>query len=260
MTDIPYQNPLVLTSPHMRGVRVRNAQYLLAGHNAWSDNEHPIHTYKGAIDGDYGPTSSAATKMAKYWLGYPSKECDGRFGYLVYNLLKGISHISAENAKRRQTRLLALEDQHSIKLKAFKLAETFINTDESPFGSNCQKFGAWYGMNCVPWCAIFVSYNISHSGKPWKYSYVPDIVEDARRGRNGMMITSNPVRGDLVAYTIGGNVNCHVAFFDEWLDGRNYNFHDLGGNTGPTSVSNGGSVLRQVRHLDMVSRFVRLNF
>jgi len=33
-----------------------------------------------------------------------------------------------------------------------------IGYTESPPNSNRNKFGAWYGINEVPWCAIFVSY------------------------------------------------------------------------------------------------------
>ena len=69
-------------------------------------------------------------------------------------------------------------------------------------------------MNCVPWCAIFVSYCISHSGHEWKYSYVPAICGDAVQGKNGMSVTYHPEPGDLVAYTFHGQVDCHTAFFD----------------------------------------------
>lgn len=34
--------------------------------------------------------------------------------------------------------------------------ELNLGVKESPLGSNKQKYGAWYGMNGQPWCAIFV--------------------------------------------------------------------------------------------------------
>lgn len=31
-------------------------------------------------------------------------------------------------------------------------------------GGFCQKYGAWYGMNCVPWCDIFVAWCANQNG------------------------------------------------------------------------------------------------
>ena len=260
MVEFDYSHPLALTTPHARGPRVRKAQDLLAGHNAWHDNSAPIRTYTGRLDSEYGPATASATKRAKYWLGYPTAECDRIFGELVYNLLNGKSSLSAEYAERRKKRLAEAAKPASIKLAALKKAESYIGTKESPFGSNMQMFGSWYGMNGVPWCAIFASYCISHAGRPWKYSYVPRIVDDARRGRGGMGLSFSPTPGDLVAYTIHGSVDCHVAFFHHWADEKHHSFYDLGGNTGSVNFSNGGEVLKQVRTIDLVSHFVRLYF
>ncbi len=257
MTE-PYKNPLILTTPHMRGIRVKNAQWLLAGHNVFHDNPSPIHTYYGSIDGVYGESSAGATKRAKFWLGYPADQVNGQFGTLVYNLLHGDSSLSSDYAERRAKRLKAAASTDAVKKKALALAVTQIGTKESPFGSNCQKYGSWYGMNCVPWCAIFVSYCISHSGHQWKYSYVPAIYADAVQGRNGMSITYHPEPGDIVCYTLHGVVDCHTAFFHSWVSDSHQDFYDVGGNTGPVNFSNGGEVLKQVRNVGMVHRFVRL--
>lgn len=249
-----YETPLVLTSPHMRGQKVKDAQWLLAGHNAWHDKPSPIHTYYGPLDGEYGPATAGAARRAKYWLGYPDNAMEPIFGQLLYNLLHGDSAISEEYAKRRAARLK--KALTPLKAKALDIARAEIGTDEAPFGSNCQKYGAWYGMNCVPWCAIFLSWCISHAGHPWKYSYVPNIYADAVRGRNGMSLTYHPEPGDIVTYTLHGTRDAHTAFFDGWID--SYNFHDLGGNTGPVNISNGGSVLRQQRNRSQVHSFIRL--
>jgi hypothetical protein len=257
MTESDYNNPLILTTPNIRGQRVRDAQWLLAGHNAWANKQSPIHTYYGRIDGIFGVSTAGSAKRAKWWLGYPSNQVTPTFGKLLYNLLKGDSSLSPEWAARRQKRLNA--DQDSVKSRAFQIAVGEIGTKESPFGSNRQKYGDWYGMNGVPWCAIFVSYCIAKAGRTaWRYSYVPNISSDAVRGVNGMSPTYSPQRGDLVCYTLHGDVDCHVAFFDEWISSAQQEFHDLGGNTGPTNFSNGGEVLRQTRDVSLVHRFVRL--
>ena len=41
-----------------------------------------------------------------------------------------------------------------------------VGVAESPIGSNQQKYGRWFGMNGVSWCAIFVSWCASHAGVP----------------------------------------------------------------------------------------------
>jgi hypothetical protein len=258
-----FTNPLTLTTPHARGQRVKDAQWLLSGHNVFADKKNPIHTYNGDIDGEYGQKSYAATKTAKFWLGYATPAIDGRFGQSIYGLLHGDILLSDENKARRSERLKAAEQP--LKEDALEYASGQIGTKESPAGSNLQKYGAWYGMNGVPWCAIFVSYCLSqaHYKKPngelWKYSYVPTIYNDALNGRYGMSLTHSPQPGDLVCYTFNGTPNAHVAFFDAWADKVNrYFFDDLGGNTGPVDMSNGGEVLRQRRNMSFVTGFVHL--
>ncbi len=41
-----------------------------------------------------------------------------------------------------------------------------IGTKEDPMGSNRTKYGAWYGMDGQPWCAMFVSYCFYTSDLP----------------------------------------------------------------------------------------------
>lgn len=255
MSDL-FDNPLALTSPHMRGPRVHTAQLLLAGHNDWKDKPSPIRTYTGRIDSEYGPSTAVAAKRAKFWLGYPSSQLNTTFGELLYHLLTGEAKLSQGFAETRAARLA--KSAVPVKAKALALAEHEIGTKESPSGSNRQKYGEWYGMNGVPWCAIFDSWCISHAGHDWKYSYVPTIYSDAVRGRNGMSITLHPEPGDLVTYTFHGTPNAHVAFFHHWNDNNHYSFTDLGGNTGPTDLANGGEVLKQTRDRSIVHSFIRL--
>lgn len=55
--------------------------------------------------------------------------------------------------------------------KFLSVAAAEIGTTESPIGSNKQKYGTWFGMNGVAWCAIFVSWCANHAGVS---SVVPD--------------------------------------------------------------------------------------
>lgn len=80
-----YDVPLRLVSPHMKGQKVKDAQWLMAGHNRFEN----LATYKnGKIDGDYGPLTAQATKRVKYWLGYPDSSLDTIFGQTLYEYLR----------------------------------------------------------------------------------------------------------------------------------------------------------------------------
>jgi hypothetical protein len=252
-----FDTSLILTTPHLRGKRVKDAQWLLAGHNRFSTRKVPeqIHPYHGRLDGEYGPVCAEATKRAKYWLGYPTKSLNYSFGQTIYDYLTKTT-LPEDFQHRRADRIKALKN--TVPLKAFKLAESQIGTKEKPFGSNRTKYGEWYGFNGVAWCAIFVSWCLSHSGWNWKYSYVPEIARMATLGLHHMHLTFTPKRGDLVTYITGEGPDMHIAFFDRWIGVGQHQFYDLGGNTGPTNMSNGGCVMRQIRYRGMVNHFITL--
>src|SRR5262245_29481020 len=94
----------------------------------------------------------------------------------------------------------------TLRQKALDKAKGQLGYTESPAGSNQNKYGQWYGMNGVPWCAIFVTWAFETSGgspsfQPGsRYSYVPYVVSDARANRNGLKTTDDPIPGDLVCY------------------------------------------------------------
>jgi hypothetical protein len=123
---------------------------------------------------------------------------------------------------------------------------------ESPNGSNRNKFGAWYGMDGVPWCAIFVTwcFEVGAGGsdsfaKGSYYSYVPYVVSDARNGRRGLSATSTPIPGDLVCYDWQGDGTFdHIGIFKS---GSYYEFHAIEGNTSTSNQSNGGQVMDRAR-------------
>jgi len=128
-----------------------------------------------------------------------------------------------------------------------------IGNKESPANSNQNKYGDWYGMNGVPWCAIFLTWCDLTGAKPTssfvkgsRYSYVPYIVSDARMGYRGLSITSSPKAGDLVCYdwSRDGEYD-HIGIFEGWTSGRA--FQAIEGNTSTSDNSNGGQVMRRQR-------------
>jgi hypothetical protein len=250
-----YEPPLRLVSPNIRGQHVRDAQWLMAGHNRFKG----LATMKDAqIDGVYGLTTAQATKRTKYWLGYPLTACDMVFGQKLYEYLRPNKWrpLPEEYRDRRDQRLKAAARTPGKKALEFAIGE--IGTRESPFGSNRTKYGAWYGFNGVPWCAIFESYCFAQTGRPQhRYAACILIVQDARAQRNGLRIVYSPIPGDLAIFNVHGDPYAHTAFFEKWITVGD-EFYDVGGNTGPSNISNGGAVMRQRRRKSMVTAFVRV--
>lgn len=250
-----FDQPLRLITPHKKGLRVKDAQYLMRGNNVYKTDKHPI-KYNIAQDSEYGLESAVTTKRVKYWLGFPLASCDYVFGQVLYEYLIGKRKLPADYKTRRAQRIKAA--QQTLGFMALQNAKKYLGIQESPFGSNRQMFGAWYRMNGEPWCDIFISFNCAAIGSKFKYSYVPATVQAARYG-NGAHFVSDPVPGDLAAYNIGAEHDAHIAFFDGWKSKRNGTFYDLGGNTGPHDISNGGEVLRQERSTNIVDHFIRID-
>ncbi len=154
--------------------------------------------------------------------------------------------------------------KRSLSHRALLLAAHYVGTKEYPAGSNVTLFGRWYGEVGVPWCAIFVSYILSHTGRPFKYAYVPNIVDDARHYRNKLrpikpsevnaaIAKGHPV---LACYDWTGDGTADHVGFARWVkDGMVYATE---GNTGDSNWSNGGEVLREQRPLNLVQQFVEV--
>ncbi len=165
---------------------------------------------------------------------------------------------------RVRVRIRYPKPKSGLSKRALALATHYIGTKEHPAGSNVTLFGQWYGIQHAPWCAIFVSYVLSHVGRPFKYSYVPSIVADARAGKNGLRVipatavNSALAKGHpvLVCYdwTRDGTAD-HVGFAKQVVGGF---VHAVEGNTGDADWSNGGEVLAETRPLSLVQAFVEV--
>lgn len=130
-------------------------------------------------------------------------------------------------------------------------ARSHLGYKESPAGSNETMFGAWYGLNGEPWCAMFVSYVFSHAGHPLSistskgYSYCPAAVSWAKaRG-----LWSNSGRyapGDIIFFDwVGYGVAEHTGIV---VSDDGVTVHTIEGNTSISgSQSNGGEVCAQSR-------------
>lgn len=131
----------------------------------------------------------------------------------------------------------------------------FRGVAESPPYSNDVLFSRWYGLR-GPWCAMFVSYILYHTGHAWPirtskgFAYVPDGVDAARReGRFHDARWTGAEAMDLIFYSFGGVRPDHVGFVIGRLpDGR---WHTLEGNTGSDN-RDGGSVQERYRRTGII--------
>lgn len=247
---------LGVTSPMTTGPKVRQAQQRLNGRNVWRKDFH-----RGTVDGQFGEETGRSCIRAKAFLGYPTAELKATYGPYLDGFLSGELQLPDEFLIRQAARAKKAA-QKAPREKALARALTQVGTTESPRGSNRQKFGDWYGMNGVPWCAIFVTWAYAGTGtisfkKGSRYAYVPYIVADARAGRYGLQTVREPLPGDVVCYDWDGGVADHVGLFEKWVDRGRGTFKAVEGNTAVGNDSNGGEVMRRERHYSQVEAFVR---
>lgn len=253
-----------LTSPYTHGTNVQEAQHQLQGHNRWDEK-----FYNGPMDGVYGRKTAAATRRAKFYLGYPRDKVDGGTGDIFGDNLHGYllgkgrpgHHLLPTDyivRKKRRAYELAHSDWHG-KVIAFARGE--LHETENPPNSNRTKFNTWYygTPTSAAWCGIFLSYCIQHVGGPkwFKYAFVPNLLSDGQRGVHGMHTTHAPAQGDAALFDWDNDGEPdHVEFF---IGGDpNGTFTCIGGNTGSTDRSDGGEVLESQRFRSDLAAFVHI--
>lgn len=135
-------------------------------------------------------------------------------------------------------------------------------------GNNNTKYGEWYGANYQPYCAMACTYWYENKAggspsfaKGSAYAYVPYILSDAKNQRNGLSVTSSPVKGDLVVFDWNRDGTYdHVGLFQSWQAGTS--FLTVEANTSPNnsgSQSNGGGVYQRTRDVaSQGTQFIRV--
>lgn len=150
----------------------------------------------------------------------------------------------------------------SVGERALGEALRHLGVRESPPGSNRTPFGRWFGVDGVPWCAIFVSYcfvkgagvTLCHGWHgagvhPHGVTYVPTL-EAWLRATGGWLDRDDPPHpGDLVVFDWDGGEPDHVGFVERRL-GR--------GRLATVEGNTGGAVLRRERSLAQVAGFGRV--
>ena len=134
-----------------------------------------------------------------------------------------------------------------------------IGYTESPPNSNRNKFGAWYGINEVPWCAIFVSYCFYDAQLPLEistpkgFSYCP---AGLKWFKDQDQLFKTPQVGDLAFFDWDSDgISDHVGIVESvHADGT---VTCIEGNTSAKNNSNGGQVMRSKRAMKHLLSFGR---
>ena len=149
--------------------------------------------------------------------------------------------------------------------KALAEALRHVGVRESPPGSNRTTFGRWYGVDGVPWCAIFASYCFDVGAgvvlcRGWRgagvgprgVAYVPTLSAWLRAtGRE--VCEAQP--GDLVVFDWDGGLPDHVGIV---IRAHGDRIDTVEGNTAVGNDSDGGEVMRRTRALEQVAVFGRV--
>ena len=234
---------LVLTSPNVKSAEAGAAQKLLknAGY------------YSGKMDSVYGQETAAATKAAKWSLGYAEKKVTGEFGDVLAMFLSGAKKPTILMNRRARIR----HSKADLGAKALDIGSKYIGVKENPPGSNEVMFSKWYGIT-GPWCAMFVTYCYVGAGsksfvKGNRWAYCPFILEDAKAHRNGLKIIDKAaaVPGDIVLFDWNRDgTPDHVGMvLSPVVKGS---FKSLEGNTGV------GMVATNTHDLKNVAAFIRV--
>jgi peptidoglycan hydrolase-like protein with peptidoglycan-binding domain len=133
-------------------------------------------------------------------------------------------------------------------------------TKEDPANSNRTKYGAWYGINGQPWCAIFVSWVYNQAGHPLGtidspkgYHYCPSAF-NFWKAHN--CLTASPQPGDIVLFDWNGDGSAdHTGIFVKWISAGK-TFQTWEGNTAVGNDSDGGQVMMRTRSVGVVKAFV----
>jgi hypothetical protein len=242
---------LVLTSPNMVGVDVNKAQTILKN----------LGYYNGKMDGIYGQQTAAATKAAKWDIGYAKKNVNSSFGGVLLDFLIDLKKPTLLMRRRASIR----HHKSTVGDKALAEASKYIGVSEEPAGSNKVMFSEWYGMT-GPWCAMFVTYCfVAAKSKSFvkgsRYAYCPYILTDAKAARNGLrVVPKNEARvGDIVLFDWNKDGTAdHVGIVVRPPAKKNARFTTIEGNTSGTNPSDGGMVATMSRVTSDVIAFVRV--
>ena len=131
--------------------------------------------------------------------------------------------------------------------------------------NNDTKYGAWYGMNHVPWCMIFVVWCFYQAGLQGKILKTAGCEAfEAWATKNKLTVPVTQIKAnDLLLFDFdrAGKAQ-HIEIAAGPMDAKTHLVPTIGGNTGPDHVgvnqSNGDGVYSKVRATSVIRTVVRI--
>lgn len=214
-------------------------------------------------------------------LGHPPGPLDSCYGVATSSALRvfqadrglrvdGICGPQTVSALERARPITVSGEAHGSRPGRKALAEAIkhLGVVEQPV--NRTQFGEWFGIDGVPWSAIFVSYCFRIGAQYTLCSgfqgagvyergcaYVPTL--EAWLCTTGLWVgRTTPRPGDIAIFNWDGRgAPEHVGIVEKPLGGGK--FQSLEGNTSLVNDTNGGAVMRRTRLLSHVEGFGRVH-
>jgi Putative peptidoglycan binding domain/CHAP domain len=135
-------------------------------------------------------------------------------------------------------------------------ASSQVGVTEHPAGSNRTPYGAWYGIQGQPWCAMFVSWCTYQEGLALPattskgFAYTPSGAAWFQRRRRW---TSKPAPGHIVFFNFPGDGVNRISHVGIVMSVRpDGSIVTIEGNTDERGGRTGGKVMRKVRRVGIV--------
>ena len=134
---------------------------------------------------------------------------------------------------------------------------------ESPANNNKSPYGLWYDpkLNGQKWCAMFVSWVFHHAGHPLGNIQGKNGIHHCQSVHNYYKekgtLTASPESGDIVKYDWEciGHAD-HIGIFINWTNADPTAIEAWEGNTSTSNNSDGGSVMKRTRSLNLIKSFI----
>lgn len=195
-----------------------------------------------AVDGQMGPLTCAAVQQAKYALGYAREDIKPIAGEPLLDYLTGERKLPPEYAERRKRRMALVTGEKALRADALAIARKDVGLLEG--ASNAIKYNDWWADGVIgdhdndggAYCVRAGSYWYFKAGstavvRGLRWENTDAVLEDAKHGRNGMHLTSDPQSGHgFVIDWSGRSDPDHFGLFIEWLGGTHTLFRSLEAN------------------------------
>lgn len=130
------------------------------------------------------------------------------------------------------------------------IATAEIGYKETPANSNKTKFGKWFGLDGMAWCAMFVSWCFNQANSKLPAINMPGGYSGCQHAfkyfTKMKLITISPRPADIALFDWNGDGRFdHTGIFEK--DNGDGTFMCIEGNTAVGNDSNGGEVMRRKR-------------